>query len=185
MRPLSFVLVVVLLLPVLASGGAAGQQVNATNSTEGPTIGVEVVNENKQNCDETIDKRTALCSSSVDSSGQMTLVLYSKMYQKVTLTDGGAFRKGGQVPQRGFTLQEGRNRIQWQLTEYRGYSVAISTQSMLYAEHITRSESFLPGSPQPSDPAIAALTMFMLFACGFPAAYIGVNRWTGGVRDEL
>lgn len=178
---------VLLVLVALALGGvqaAAGQQ-TTENSTDGATVGVEVVSASDQNCTETIDNLTAICSSSVDSDGMMTLVLHAEMYQEVTLADGGAFRRGGQVPTRDFVLQEGRNRIQWQLVDYKGYTVSISTQNTLYAEHITRQQSFLPGSPQPEDPAIAAFTVFSMFAVAFPISYVGLQRFRGGVHDEL
>ncbi|SFR85774.1 hypothetical protein SAMN05216559_0134 [Halomicrobium zhouii] len=176
---------VLLVLVALALGGAQAAAAQQTTNETDSMIGVEVVNNSAAECTETIDNLTTVCSSSVDSDGMMTLVLYSDMYQEVTLADGGAFRRGGQVPTRDFRLQEGRNRIQWQLVNYKGYTVSIGTQNALYAEHITRQQAFLPGSPQPEDPAIAALTMFGMFAVAFPVSYIGLQRFRGGVRDEL
>jgi guanyl-specific ribonuclease Sa len=98
---------VLLVLVALALGGvqaAAGQQ-TTENSTDDATLGVEVVSVSEQECTETIDNRTVICSSSVNSDGMMTIVLHAEMDQKLTLADGGAFRRGGQVPTRDSVLQ--------------------------------------------------------------------------------
>ena len=202
-RKLLLMLIVVLLVAPGVAGAADPQYTDRVSvidgtqtmyqQTETPEanqtqFGVTVLNpaNPERGCDETIDNTTSICSSSVDHQGRMTLVLYSDRYQQITLTDSGAFAAGGQVPQRTFTLQKGRNRVQWRIvTTAQLQGVAIGTQEVLYAEPIdSGGGKLLPGQPTISDTAIAGGTVFVMFASMLPLSFLMIRKYRGGEHDQ-
>ncbi|NIC01080.1 hypothetical protein [Halobacterium sp. R2-5] len=88
---------------------------------------------------ERIDDSLTLVSSSYDAStGTATVVLESDGATAVTLSDAGGFIDGGTINRRTFVAQDGRNTIEFDVTETdRGYvGVSIATEEVLYAEVI-------------------------------------------------
>jgi len=86
---------------------------------------------------ERIDSSLTLVSSSYHpASGTVTLVLDSDGATAVTLSDAGGFVDGGEINRRTFVAQDGRNTIEFAVTETsRGYvGVSIATEDVLYAE---------------------------------------------------
>ena len=184
------ILVFVVLLTVATPVVAAQENNSSATSTptpDGPSVGVDLVGDSADRCTETVDKHTSICRSSIDSDGWMTLVVHSDRYQVVTLTDGGAFQEGGPVPRKKFNLREGRNKIEWQITENPTYTgVAIATTNVLYSEPVRKSSGkLLPGNASGSDIAVAASTMFLLMATCIPGAFVMLRRYRGGEHDEF
>jgi hypothetical protein len=95
---------------------------------------------------ERIDSSLTLVSSSYHpGSGTVTLVLDSDGATAVTLSDAGGFIDGGTINRRTFVAQDGRNSIEFAVTETsRGYvGLSIATEEVLYAE-VVRSPTPTP-----------------------------------------
>lgn|GEM_PF-2796706 len=188
------------LLMVVATAASAGigtataapLQVDAGNASVDVEVGDDSGSSNEstipEECTEEVDRATVICSSTLDD-GTAVLKIWSFRSQSVTLYDAGAFIEGGEVTEGNFRLLPDRvNRVELDVTVTDGgfAGVSIGTRYLTYAEPIEKPKpGFLPGSPQSEDPAIAALTMFLLFGCAFPASYVGLKRYAGGVTDEL
>jgi hypothetical protein len=150
-------------------------------------ISVSLVGEENTSCTETVDSRTAVCSSSLDADDRMTLVLYSNGPQRVTITDAGDFVAGGQVSVRDVTLKDGKNRIEWRInTDAEFVGVGISTPNAIYSEPIQPYKpGLLPGDPSISDTVLVGGTVFLLFAGGMPLTLYAYRRSRGGEKDVI
>jgi hypothetical protein len=179
----------VVLALLLVPGGA----VASTTPTASPAqlddgnFTVSLTGQSNESCTETIDNRTAVCSSSVDENGQMTLVLYSTISgQQITLTDAGDFVAGGEVSVREHvSLREGRNRIEWRINDEAEFvGVGISTARTIYSEPIQPLDpGLLPGDPSGSDPFVVGATVLALFSIGMPVGWKVQKRIFGGEED--
>ncbi|MCD2205300.1 hypothetical protein [Halobacterium sp. KA-6] len=137
----------VVLLAVLAVAPAGAVATTATDTGPQPTAYSQVAQTDAANNStatdsasidgERIDSSLTLVSSSYHpGSGTVTLVLDSDGATAVTLSDAGGFMDGGTINRRTFVAQDGRNSVEFAVTETsRGYvGVSIATEEVLYAE---------------------------------------------------
>lgn len=135
-------LVAVLAVLAVAPAGAA---TTATDAGPQPTTVAQQTNplNNSTSTDsasgdgERIDSSLTLVSSTYHpGSGTVTLVLDSDGATAVTLSDAGGFVDGGEINRRTVVAQDGRNTVEFAVTETsRGYvGVSIATEDVLYAE---------------------------------------------------
>lgn len=131
------VLVVLAVAPIAGSAAAGPQPTVAQSAEENATT---------DGGGERIDSSLSLVSSTYHSgSGTVTLVFDSDGATAVTLSDAGGFIDGGTINRRTFVAQDGRNTVEFAVTESpRGYvGVSIATDNVLYAE-VVRSPTVSP-----------------------------------------
>jgi hypothetical protein len=130
---------------------------------------------------EWIDNVTAIQSASLND-GRMTLVIYSKITQRLTLTDAGAVLTDGEVPRRTVTVNEGTNRVTVPVTPVSGRApVTIATRNVLYAKSLESGSTLLTGPWGKQDVQVSALGG--LFS-GLFVTFVIAYRRVRGVTDE-
>lgn len=169
-----------LLLAIALAGAAAPAATAQTANVSADDPG--------QDCTESIDNVTAICSSTVETRGTekvAVLVVQSSIYQRVTVTDAGAVWLGGDVPRRSPRLQEGRNTVTIPVNEHNGaMALTIDTGRTLYGEPLTRGGgALLPGSPSATDPLVVGGTVTLVFVVGMPVSFWAVRNFRGGRKD--
>jgi len=116
---------------------------------------------------ERIGPNTLLISSSYDEqNGTASVVIESERPQTITVSDAGAFSKGGEIPRRITVFGSGERRtIELPATKINGkIGLAISTDETLYAEVISVAEpddSLFQGRPTWQDMQVAGLSGFV------------------------
>lgn len=144
-KPILFALVVVSL--ALVTSGPAAAQV-APTPTDTPTDSSA-----SNSSSERIDSQTVIVSSRVETVNNTTtayITLSSSAVQTVTLTDAGAFLKGGEVPYRDVNLGKGEtSTYAMPVTRSNGYvGLSISTEeTRIYSEIIQRPSGSSGSSP--------------------------------------
>ena len=173
-----------LLTAVALTGGVVTAQENTTSTTAGVSVDLGT---DPCATAERIDNHTLLCSASINSENRVELVFRStRLYQQILISDSGAFRRGGTVPIKEVALNEGVTRVEWTVTEYKGFTgVGISTSNALYSKPLKRQKSLLPGTASNSDIMLGVITVFLLFAVSLPACHWGIRKLRGGVHVEL
>lgn len=186
-KPILFGSLALLLLVPVGAATASTAPTAGPAQVDAGNLSVSLVGSSNESCTETIDARTAVCSSSVNEHGEMTLVLYSNIAgQQVTLTDAGDFVAGGAVSVREHvSLQEGRNRIEWRINDDAEFvGVGISTSRTIYSEPIEPLRpGLLPGSPTATDPVVVGSTILFVFTVGMPVGWKLQRRIFGGEED--
>lgn len=148
-----FSIALLLVAPAVLSVGVAGQETSNVSIT---TLGVPP-NATAPTPVEPIDPLTGIESTTVDD-GQMVLVISSDVVQRVVLTDAGAVWKGGEVPQREYTLQPGSNRLTIPVTVVSGrVAVTIATRRVLYSTVVVTNDPLIGEPFDQSDVQQAAL----------------------------
>jgi len=138
MRPLFIALFALVATALLLPGAAVAQETNET-----------VVNATEE-CTETINQYTAICSAELDGS-DVVIDLYTEGPQTVTVTE--AFRRGsGELEQRRVALDAGRNTVRMTVTVDGGSEgVTIATQDTLYQKEVKTSSTIVAGPFTASD----------------------------------
>jgi hypothetical protein len=133
----------------------------AQDGGNGTNVNVDVANQTDDGCSSprTIDNITQLCSAKLSSDGnRATLVVKSKLPQRITLTDAGGFMQEGTIRQRTFPLQPGKNTVTLRVTQVDGFAgVSVATSETLYAVPLDRKSSLIAGPFTGSDVQISAL----------------------------
>lgn len=158
MKP-HFLLTTTLVVVLLASGLAAGQTGNVTNTTATePAIVEELQEPDVCEAPEAIDQNTVLCSASLDGD-TATLVLRSDRLQSVTITDAGGVFAGGEVQRTTHQLRADEpNTIRIPVTRHRNMAgVTIDTGSTLYAVPFDETSTLIGPPWSASDVQLGAI----------------------------
>lgn len=135
MRPvriLSILLLVLALLPATVTA-AAVEDAGEPTATATPTVEVE-------DATTAIDNVTSVVSARYDrDTGTATLVIESKINQRVVVTDAGGVFEGGEITRKTTYLQKGKNTVRLSVTEIRGNAaVTVDTGRTLYGIPVKR-----------------------------------------------
>lgn len=168
-------LVVLLLVALLMPVGAVAQEGDSPAPVEVP--------ESPEEPKEPIDGVTALVSAEYrGASGNMVLVLDSKVQQRVTLVDAGAVLEGGEIARQSFTLQRGENKIRMPATKIQGKAVVtISTRNVLYAVVVQVDSNLITGPYDSQDVQLGALAGL---SAGLAVTSVIAIRRVRGVGDS-
>jgi hypothetical protein len=158
MKPIFYALIGMVVVSLFVAP-ALGQQ-NATNTTDYTDLSPAELQE-IENCPEpeTITEDLVLCEAEYDD-GKAKLSFKADSLQRITLTDAGAFMKGGVVPQREEIIRsEGVNHIEWQVTTHKGFAgVSVATEQNLYAVPLEQSNTLVGGPWNEEDVQLAAIS---------------------------